>query len=424
MEGGAVGAWSALRRGTLTLLAVATGLAAPSGAQVANDDPTLTFLHPSPARVAGYRLHVGSRSGVYFPVTNLARRPTVPWKAITVPLPFPLPPRGTPLYLALTAFDSQGRESIYSNETLAVNPGVRGADDGVSDDGDSSGRVGDRRCPTGVTRRCDDNCPTAPNGPEAGTCTAGVGYRIGRPCLLPRDCGPNGICSRAQEDRDRDGRGDACDVCVNTENPSQQDSDLDGFGNACDADYDNDGRVRIQDLNLVRATFGARVGDARFNPVFDSDNDGAIGISDVSFASSRLDTRPGPSFLACAGADDCTPGTCPQASGDYDGDGVGDECDVCVDVPDGRQIDTDLDGYGNACDADYNNDGRVDSLDLTLLNARLGAILGSDPRYRVNYDANDDGFIGALERALLFESWNGPPGPSGFACAGRAPCPR
>ena len=55
-------------------------------------------------------------------------------------------------------------------------------------------------------------------------------------------------------DRDRDGRGDACDTdrdgdfksnevdnCPDTPNANQRDADGDGRGNACDSDDDNDG---------------------------------------------------------------------------------------------------------------------------------------------------------------------------------------
>ena len=35
----------------------------------------------------------------------------------------------------------------------------------------------------------------------------------------------------------------------------------------------------------------------------------------------------------------------------HDGDGAGDACDVCIDVPDPDQRDNDVDGVGDACDA-------------------------------------------------------------------------
>lgn len=44
---------------------------------------------------------------------------------------------------------------------------------------------------------------------------------------------------------------------------------------------------------------------------------------------------------------------------DQDGDGVPDARDVCRDVPNPDQRDTDGDGFGNLCDADVDGDGRV-----------------------------------------------------------------
>jgi hypothetical protein len=48
---------------------------------------------------------------------------------------------------------------------------------------------------------------------------------------------------------------------------------------------------------------------------------------------------------------------------DSDGDGVHTFCDLCPADPDPGQEDFDADGLGNACDADDDNDGRLDAAD-------------------------------------------------------------
>ncbi|MCA9547647.1 MAG: thrombospondin type 3 repeat-containing protein, partial [Myxococcales bacterium] len=61
-------------------------------------------------------------------------------------------------------------------------------------------------------------------------------------------------------------------------------------------------------------------------------------------------------FLGLAWAQDkCGP--------DSDGDGVGDECDLCPRKADADQLDTDGDRMGDACDADDDGDAIVDSRD-------------------------------------------------------------
>lgn len=125
----------------------------------------------------------------------------------------------------------------------------------------------------------------------------------------------------------------------------------------------------------------------------------------------------------------------PAAAQDSDGDGIDDAEDNCTAKANGSlppgpdqervlQRDTDLDGFGNVCDADFNNDGVKGGPDLVLWWASFGASIG-DPNYDPEVDMNGDGVVGAPDLGLFAQQpFGGPPGPSGLACAGATtPCP-
>lgn len=92
---------------------------------------------------------------------------------------------------------------------------------------------------------------------------------------------------------------------------------------------------------------------------------------------------------------------------DTDGDGIPDSRDNCILVPNKDQLDTDGDGYGNACDADLNNDGFVNSLDLALMRNQFG-------KRKVPGDLNGDGIVNALDISQFAKLFGKPPGPSAF----------
>lgn len=334
----------------------------------------LRFVHPSPEGVAGYRLRAVLEASPlavedYAFTMDLGPIAARANQVVRVPLPLAIGP-GVIWRVALAAYDAQGRQSSYSNEVLVAARGLRGPFDGVAEDGDGSGIAGDAPCAPGQSEGCDDNCPTTPNGPELGTCLGGDPARIGRVCTSHAECGVPGYCSMQQEDRDGDGVGDVCDNCVAVPNPDQEDHDLDGFGSVCDADAGG---------------------------------------------------RPSPSGLACAGGAPCAAGICPFATGDADGDGIGDECDVCMYVPDVHQWDADRDGIGNACDVDYDNDGRVTSVDAALFLRAVGAREGS-PLYDARFDHDMNGVIDQAD-AEIRNRQGLTQGVSGLSCAGRIPCP-
>jgi hypothetical protein len=103
---------------------------------------------------------------------------------------------------------------------------------------------------------------------------------------------------------------------------------------------------------------------------------------------------------------------------DLDADGVADIVDNCSEAANVSQFDPDLDGYGNACDADFDQDGDVDEDDEDLLFGCIAAGC-TDPIY----DLNESGFVGDVGDFSTFRAlFGGPPGPSGLACAGTVPC--
>jgi hypothetical protein len=111
---------------------------------------------------------------------------------------------------------------------------------------------------------------------------------------------------------------------------------------------------------------------------------------------------------------------------DDDLDGVPNEFDNCLFVPNGpllatgyglcnAQQDDDGDGYGQPCDADVDNDGFVGVLDLYLVRGAIagGSLLATD----LTCSGNTLG--GDVEMAA--DLLNSSPGPSGLSCAASGP---
>ena len=97
---------------------------------------------------------------------------------------------------------------------------------------------------------------------------------------------------------------------------------------------------------------------------------------------------------------------------DLDRDGVLDEADNCTLVANADQRDTNDDGYGNACDADLDDDCLVNFGDLAALQAGFFPVTGIE-----DADFDGDGYVNfadlAVMKATFFNGDNPGPGPSG-----------
>ncbi len=98
-----------------------------------------------------------------------------------------------------------------------------------------------------------------------------------------------------------------------------------------------------------------------------------------------------------------------RATDDSDVDGVADVLDNCTDVVNASQCDTDGDGYGNHCDADFDNNNIVNSLDLSEFRANFGATGETE------YDLNCDNIVNSFDTTLLRGMFGQGPGPSEVA---------
>jgi hypothetical protein len=91
---------------------------------------------------------------------------------------------------------------------------------------------------------------------------------------------------------------------------------------------------------------------------------------------------------------------------DSDTDGVDDALDNCAFAANPSQLDGDNDGFGNLCDADFNQDRFVNLPDLRYLIERYNT---NDPVA----DLNGDGVVSYPDIDIFKNLWLGRPGPSG-----------
>lgn len=150
----------------------------------------------------------------------------------------------------------------------------------------------------------------------------------------------------------------------------------------------------------------------RFVPVvaFDPESGREIGrsvLDDTGNASIPLNGYRGKLWFRLSGTDGATTQAALDET-DTDGDGIPDSRDNCTDTANANQRDSDGDGYGDVCDADVNNDGIVNSIDVSIVRNAFGA------RGANRADINGDGIVNTLDASALRRLFATRPGPSAW----------
>ena len=108
----------------------------------------------------------------------------------------------------------------------------------------------------------------------------------------------------------------------------------------------------------------------------------------------------------------------PAFAVDSDGDGVEDGLDNCLERANPTQDDTDQDGCGNLCDADYCNVGFVGHCAL----GEFASAFGSMDEEKVHGDPVSGETVGYRDWGFWVKNFGSVPGPSGTT-AGTVACP-
>jgi hypothetical protein len=148
---------------------------------------------------------------------------------------------------------------------------------------------------------------------------------------------------------------------------------------------------------ITAIAMNPKTGEVLGRGLVDENGDGSIDLGDFK----------GSNVLVRVASPDGATTQAAAIETDTDGDGIPDSRDNCILVPNKDQLDSDGDGYGNACDADLNNDGFVNALDLAAMRNQFG-------KRKVPGDINGDGIVNALDISLFAKLFGKAPGPSAF----------
>lgn len=159
-------------------------------------------------------------------------------------------------------------------------------------------------------------------------------------------------------DGDGDGVPDVDDNCPTTYNPGQEDSDGDDLGDVCDSDVtnpdsDGDGAPDGADncpvvFNPNQANFD---GDTEGDACDDDDDNDSVPDSEDAFPLNSNESLDSDGDGVGDNSDIC-PSTVNPGQEDSDGDGVGDVCDNCPSTANPGQEDSDGDDVGDMCETD------------------------------------------------------------------------
>ncbi len=186
------------------------------------------------------------------------------------------------------------------------------------------------------------------------------------------------------------------------------------------------GLVKLSSANLAGATMDGA--DLRGADVSAANLSGAS-VSGTLFTGALYDgatrfpsgnTYDAPPWGLPGGASPWALGMTAATGLDTDGDLVPDRFDNCRLTDNGPnelggQMDGDLDGYGNRCDADYNNDGAPNGGDFSRF-------VNAFNTFDAVVDLSGDGVVNGDDFGRFISSFSTLVGPSGLPCAGTIPC--
>lgn len=167
--------------------------------------------------------------------------------------------------------------------------------------------------------------------------------------------------------------------------------------------------VDYADLTGFQAATGQASGSVQVEPGFRDVSAADYHLGPDSALRDAGEVLPGVNSDFVGAAPDLGAFEAGDLESDMDLDGVDDPFDNCVNVANTLQRDTDADGYGNFCDADFNNDCVVNVIDLGVLRS---VFFTTDE----DADLNGDGVVNAIDLGLLRTRFFSPPGPGLGAC--------